>query len=81
MKIPKLLNRTYYKFTRPLITIEPTNIICDEGYVTFSGFSGNHPFLRKESFILEAYRKAGYPFGKSIRGLKRFAKKNYDYSN
>jgi hypothetical protein len=36
---------------------------------------GSHSLLRTESFELIAYRDAGYPLGKSVRGLKKWSKR------
>lgn len=72
---PKVLNKNYRKFTDEAVPVETvTREYHRYGILHVESWGGCHPFLRKPKPILAEYQRRGYPFGKTIRGLKRFAR-------
>lgn len=74
MSIAKLCNKKYRRFTDEA---EPVETVTREFYIGgilhIESYGGKHYFLRKPKPILEEYRRWGHPYGKTLRGLKRFA--------
>ena len=71
----KLFNRKYRAFTdegRPVQTV--TRSYTSHGILHVESFGGHHPFIRKPKPILAEYQRLGYPYRKTLRGLKRFVR-------
>ena len=71
----RLCNPKYRAFTDeavPVATI--THTYTKNGMIYMDSHGGEHYFMRKPKPILVEYQRLGYPYGKTLRGLKRFAR-------